>query len=176
MTNKWHLLEIGAIELPEYVDWVSERSVATFGAPVDLAQRFGTGLDSMGVHWMVIAKVRQLREQGYRLAICTNNIASFRDRWREQLPLELFDVVVDSSEVGVRKPDPAIYLLTCEQLGVTPEVSVFVDDHPGNVAAAEALGMAGVVVGPDPWVAIDELDALLTRRAPNGDARTAPGS
>ena len=37
ITNKWHLLEMGAIELPEYVDWVSERSVTTFGAPVDLA-------------------------------------------------------------------------------------------------------------------------------------------
>ena len=130
----------------------------------------------MGIHWMVVAKVRELREQGYRLAICTNNIASFRDRWQEQLPMELFDVIVDSSEVGVRKPDPAIYLLTCERLGVTPEVSVFVDDHPGNVAAAEALGMAGVVVGVDPWLALDELDALLTRRVPNGDRRTAPGS
>jgi putative hydrolase of the HAD superfamily len=161
ITNKWHLLEMGAIDVSEYADWVKERSVAAFGAPVDLAGRFSSGLGSMGIHWMVVAKVRELRERGYAVAICTNNIAVFRDTWHAQLPLELFDVVVDSSEVGVRKPDPAIYLLTCERLGVSPDACVFVDDHPGNIAAAEALGMSGVVVGADPWAALGVLDAVL---------------
>lgn len=176
VTNKWHLLETGAVELPEYVEWVRERSVAVFGSPVDIGQRFTSGLDSMSIHWMVVAKVRELHRAGYGLAICTNNIAAFRDTWHDHVPLELFDVVVDSSEVGVRKPDPAIYLLTSELLGVAPETCVFVDDHPGNVAAAEALGMAGVVVGPDPWEALDQLDALLMSRGPSADLRTATGS
>lgn len=176
VTNKWHLLETGAVELPEYAEWVRERSVTVFGSPVDVAGRFSSSLDSMGIHWMVVAKVRELREAGYGLAICTNNIAVFRDTWHDHVPLELFDVVVDSSEVGVRKPDPAIYLLTCERLRVVPEVCVFVDDHPGNVAAAETLGMAGVVVGPDPWEALDQLDALLTSRGSTAGLRTARGS
>jgi putative hydrolase of the HAD superfamily len=56
----------------------------------------------------------------------------------------LFDVTVISDEVGLRKPDPAIYLLTCTRLGVNPRDAVFVDDLEPNVVAAEALGMAGV--------------------------------
>ena len=85
-------------------------------------------------------------------------------------------MLVDSSEVGVRKPDPAIYLLTSERLGVAPEGCAFLDDHPGNVAGAQAVGMAGILVGDDPWVALDELGRLLTVRAPNVPARSAPGS
>ena len=60
------------------------------------------------------------------------------------LPLdELFDVVIDSSEVGMRKPDPRIFHLALEQLGgVEPGRAVFLDDYPGNVVAAEARGHA----------------------------------
>jgi epoxide hydrolase-like predicted phosphatase len=175
-TNKWHLLEIGAIDLPEYLAWVGDRSEAAFGEAGEVGARVGPTLESLGVHWMVVAHIRRLREEGYRLAICTNNIAAFRSRWHQQFPIDLFDVVVDSSEVGVRKPDPAIYVLTCEALGVEPEVCVFVDDHPGNIAAAEALGMTGVLVGADPWLALDELDVLLTRRGTRSAARTSPRS
>ena len=190
-TNHWHLLEVGAIDLPTYATWVTERSADVFGQRIDLAARMANGLGSLAIHWMVVQRVRELRDAGYRLAICTNNIAAYRETWQLQFPIEWFDVIVDSSEVGVRKPEPAIYLLTCELLGVEPQRCAFVDDLPANVAAAEALGMAGVVVGEDPWVALAELDAVLTARGltargltprgltgrgPSGDARTAPGS
>ena len=175
-TNKWHLLEIGAIEVEEYSAWVDERSVAVFGRPIDVASRLGSGVDATGIYWMVLHEVRRLRAAGYKLAICTNNVAPFRATWQQQFPIDWFDVIVDSSEVGVRKPDPAIYLLTSERLGVAPEACVFLDDHPGNVAGAQAVGMAGVLVGDDPWVALDELGRLLTVRAPIAPARSAPGS
>ena len=55
--------------------------------------------------------------------------------------------MVDSSEVRVRKPNAAIYLLACERLGVSPARTVFVDDHPGNVAGAEATGLAAICCG-----------------------------
>jgi epoxide hydrolase-like predicted phosphatase len=89
--------------------------------------------------------------------------AEFRDLWRPLLPLdELFDVVIDSSEVGVRKPDPRIYHLTLEHLGgLAPERALFLDDFVGNVEAARALGMHGIVVGPDHEPAMAELRALL---------------
>ena len=62
------------------------------------------------------------------------------------LPVDaLFEVVVDSAFVGLRKPDPAIYRLTCERLGVAPERCVFVDDVEVNCAAAAELGMAAVL-------------------------------
>ena len=77
---------------------------------------------------------------------------------------ELFEVVVDSSDVGMRKPDPRIYELTCRRLGVTADASVFVDDNTENVAAARRLGMEVVLFGDDPWAALAELDAILHRR------------
>jgi epoxide hydrolase-like predicted phosphatase len=58
---------------------------------------------------------------------------------------ELFDEVVISGEVGLRKPDPPIFGVAAERLGVPPEECVFVDDLPGNIEAAEALGMRGVL-------------------------------
>ncbi len=87
------------------------------------------------------------------------------DHWRATFPVdELFEIVVDSCEVGMRKPDPRIYELTCERIGVPPDASVFIDDNAENIAAARALGMETVHFGEDPFVAVAELDAILERR------------
>jgi epoxide hydrolase-like predicted phosphatase len=111
----------------------------------------------------VIDRTRQLRADGYKTALVTNNIVEFREFWRPMVPLdELFDVVVDSSEVGVRKPDRRIYEMTLAELGgVDPARSVFLDDYVGNVEAARRLGMYGIVVESDPVPALAELDRVL---------------
>jgi putative hydrolase of the HAD superfamily len=94
----------------------------------------------------MIAFLRELRDRGYRLAMLTNNVREWEPRWRAMLPVdELFEVVVDSGFVGMRKPDPAIYRLTCERLGVGPERCLFVDDVAVNCDAAAALGMTAVL-------------------------------
>ena len=81
----------------------------------------------------------------------------------------LFEVVIDSSEVGIRKPDPRIYRLALERLGaIDPARSVFLDDYAGNVDAARRVGMLGIVVEADPAPALAELDRLL-----DGDGVTA---
>jgi epoxide hydrolase-like predicted phosphatase len=96
----------------------------------------------------------------------TNNAAEFREGWRKSIPVdELFDVVVDSSEEGVRKPDPRIFELTLERLGVEAARSIFLDDFAGNVTAAEALGIKGILVGSDQVEAVAELESLLGRGA-----------
>jgi len=74
---------------------------------------------------------------------------------------ELFEVIVDSSAVGMRKPDPRIYHMALDQLGVAPERSVFLDDAPGNIAAARAIGMHAILVEDDHTLAFAELDRLL---------------
>jgi len=74
--------------------------------------------------------------------------------------LALFDVVVESSVVGVRKPDPRFYLLACERLDIAPERAVFLDDLGVNLKAARALGMVTIKVG-DPAEAISELEAVV---------------
>ena len=72
-----------------------------------------------------------------------------------------FDGVVVSGREGVIKPDPAIYRIALEAVGVPAERAVFVDDFPGNVQAAEGLGMLGILVEDDPAEALAHLDCLL---------------
>jgi putative hydrolase of the HAD superfamily len=90
--------------------------------------------------------MRELRDIGYRLAILTNNVREWEPLWRAKLPVDdIFEVVVDSAWVGMRKPQPEIYLLTLERLGgFAPERSLFVDDNELNVEAARRLGMHAV--------------------------------
>ena len=89
--------------------------------------------------------MRTLRERGHRMAILTNNVREWEPLWRSKLPVdEIFPVIVDSAWVGMRKPDPAIYHLTLERLGLSPEASLFIDDNELNVEAARELGMRAV--------------------------------
>ena len=94
--------------------------------------------------------MRELRGRGFRMAILTNNVREWEELWRSKLPLdEIFELIVDSAWVGMRKPDPAIYLLTVERLGdgLEPPQCLFVDDNEGNVEAARELGMTAVHFG-----------------------------
>jgi putative hydrolase of the HAD superfamily len=95
----------------------------------------------------MIEFVRELRGRGVRAALLTNNVREWEPLWRAKLPEidELFELVVDSAFVGLRKPDPAIFRLTLERLGgVAPQRCVFLDDLDVNCAAARELGMAAV--------------------------------
>jgi putative hydrolase of the HAD superfamily len=94
----------------------------------------------------MIEFVREVRGRGLRTALLTNNVREWEPLWRAKLPEidELFEVVVDSAFVGMRKPDPAIYELTLERLGVAAEESVFVDDLERNCDTARSLGMSVV--------------------------------
>jgi putative hydrolase of the HAD superfamily len=95
----------------------------------------------------MLALMRELRERGYRMAILTNNVREWEELWRSKLPVdEIFELVVDSAWVGLRKPDPAIYRLTIERLddGLDPRECLFVDDNELNVEAARELGMPAV--------------------------------
>ena len=93
----------------------------------------------------MIEYMRELSGRGYKLGICTNNVREWEQLWRAKLPVdELFDVVVDSAFVGVRKPDRAIYELTLERLGVPAEAALMIDDIQLNCDAARALGMQAI--------------------------------
>lgn len=157
----WHLLETGKLTLGEFSDRLVARSESHLGSPLDpgFYSRFLESL-RVGVYWPVVHRVRRLRAEGYRTAILTNNVAEWAEVWQASIPVELFDVVIDSSAVGLRKPDEAIFLLTCERLGVAPGGAVFLDDSPGHVAAARSAGLAGIVV-TGPTQALADLDALL---------------
>lgn len=99
--------------------------------------------------------IHDLRDASIPIGILTNNVREFRDWWWPLMDFEaVFDVIVDSHEVGMRKPNPAIYHHTLEVLGAVAGRTAFLDDLVANVDAANAVGMHGIVVGDDSTPAI----------------------
>ena len=105
--------------------------------------------------------MRSLKGRGYRMAICTNNVREWEPLWRAKLPVdEIFGVVVDSAFVGVRKPEPEIYGITLERLGVLAPAALFVDDIEVNCDTARKLGMRAVRFRSTDQT-IEEIEAAL---------------
>lgn len=90
----------------------------------------------------MVAVVRRARSLGVRTALLSN---SWGDHYPEALWDGLFDEIVISGQVGLRKPQPEIFRLTCDRLDLSPERCIMVDDLPQNVHAAAAVGMIGVL-------------------------------
>jgi epoxide hydrolase-like predicted phosphatase len=161
----WHLLEKGRLDIKTYFERVVEKAPAVLGRPIDMDAygRFWR-TTAPGVHWMVVHKMRELKERGLRIGLLTNNVKEFGENWRAMFPIEeICEDVVDSSHVGIRKPERAIYELTCTRLGIAPGDAVFVDDNADNIAAARDFGMEAVHF-VEPWKALAELDEVLERR------------
>jgi putative hydrolase of the HAD superfamily len=107
----------------------------------------------------MLSAVATVRRSGIPTGLLSNSWGEGgypRDRFAE-----LFDAVVISGEVGLRKPDPPIYELAASRLGLAPEACVFVDDLPQNIAAAEAIGMHGVLHRGDPQETLPRVAGLL---------------
>jgi epoxide hydrolase-like predicted phosphatase len=160
--HPWHRLERGEMSLLDAraaIMALASQAGLEFD-PLAILARMAKG---GGARDAVVAATRALRARGLRTALVTNNAREFGAGWRAMIPIaELFDAVIDSSEVGVRKPDPAIFSLALRELGgVAPEHAVFLDDFPGNVEAARRLGMHGVLVEQDPSGALAELERLI---------------
>ena len=94
----------------------------------------------------MVELMHDLKRRGYRMAMLTNNVREWEPLWRSMLPVdEIFELIVDSAFVGMRKPEREIYELTVERLGgVTPAECIFIDDTDVNCDAARELGMSAV--------------------------------
>jgi putative hydrolase of the HAD superfamily len=158
--HPWHQVERGEIPITDWAMAVTEMGKAQ-GIAVDFTP-LQSMLGDLTINEQVVARVRALRREGYRVGLITNNVREGSGSWRALLPVdELFEVVVDSSEVGMRKPNPAIFLHALDLLGdVAPEEAVFLDDAPGNVLGARRAGLHAIHVD-DPDQALADLDALL---------------
>ena len=102
---------------------------------------------TVGMEGRQLTEMAELRDEGYRMALVTNNVREWESHWRALAPVDdIFELVVDSAFVGMRKPDPEIYELTLERLGdgITGEECVFVDDVDVNCDMARELGMRAV--------------------------------
>ena len=154
------VLERGEISEVEFRDRIEPHLESGF----DLTRLRTLYFDRIVPNRPMIEFVREVRRGGTRTALLTNNVREWEPLWRSKLPEidELFEVVVDSAFVGLRKPDPAIYELTLERLGdgVRPADCVFVDDLDVNCEAARALGMTAVRF-VDAEQAIPEIESAL---------------
>jgi putative hydrolase of the HAD superfamily len=140
-----------------------ERGVAAaLGRDVSL-HGFGARLmDALAPNHELFDRYAALRrERGLRFALCTNNVREWEPLWRSKLPIDdVFEVVVDSAFVGTRKPEPEIYAITLERLGLPATACAFIDDLERNVEAARHTGMHGIVYRDTPQ-ALTELESLL---------------
>jgi putative hydrolase of the HAD superfamily len=93
----------------------------------------------------MIELMRELKAEGYAMAMLTNNVREWEPLWRSMLPVdEIFETVVDSGFVGCRKPESRIYRLTLERIGYPAEACLFVDDVLVNVEGARKAGLRAV--------------------------------
>jgi epoxide hydrolase-like predicted phosphatase len=158
-------LETGRLTEPQFLCVIGEQLSSDLGRPVELHGFGERYFEHLEPNEQMIGYMGGLRERGYKLAICTNNVREWDQLWRAKLPVdEIFDVVVDSAFVGTRKPERRIYEITLERLGVAADSAVLVDDLELNCTAAGELGIHPV------WFrntdqAIDEIEAQLSRGA-----------
>lgn len=143
----WVGVETGRVSVAEFYRHCSERIADEHGVDVPVA-RLDQMLDEcMGTAMQLetVALVEQLSEAGYKLGLCTNIFAERRD-WLHALFAEgVIDVYCDSSEVGLRKPEPPIYRKLLELLDRPAQAVVFIDDFEENVATARELGLATIL-------------------------------
>ena len=162
--HPWHRLERGEVPLEEACAEITALAAAAGTPDFDPVGLLAT-LSGSGVRDNVVEFCRSVRSRGLTTGLLTNNAKEFEEFWRPMIPLdELFDDVVDSSAVGLRKPDSRIYELALSRLGLEPAEAVFVDDAPGNVIGAQKVGMRAVLIGHQPHevlAALAELESHL---------------
>ena len=138
-------LETGRLSETQFLDGLSSELTEELGRPVsmhDFGDRF---FEHLHPNEQMLEFMRGLRDHGYKLGICTNNVREWEPLWRAKLPVdEIFSVVVDSAFVGTRKPEPRIYEITLDRLGVPAQAALLIDDIEVNCTAARDLGMRAV--------------------------------
>jgi putative hydrolase of the HAD superfamily len=150
--------ETGRISEHEFSTAFAERIREYSGADIDadgLVTRLFSGLR---LEESMLDAVAAVRAAGLKTGLLSNSWGTTLYP-RERLD-SLFDVSIISGEVGLRKPDPAIFELTTQRLGVPAERCVFVDDHPGHLTSAAEAGMT-TVLHRDPARTIAELESLF---------------
>jgi putative hydrolase of the HAD superfamily len=158
--NAWAKLERNEVGFEAFCD-LFEAEARAAGGEVD--GRAVMALLAGDLRPAMVEAVRRCNER-LKTACLTNNWVPHEDRddsySHTALFADLFDVVIESSKVGVRKPDPRFYEMACDLLDIEPHEAVFLDDIGANLKPARAMGMTTIKVD-DPDVAIRELEAVV---------------
>jgi len=145
--HPWHDLERGEISLAAFIEYI-EGQVPGAGVAfaVDSPHNVMANLELRPDR---VALVRHVASTGRRVGLVTNNVAEWEPLWRAGLPEDLFELIIDSSAVGHRKPEAAIYELAIDHFDVAADRALFVDDFGWNVEGALAAGLSAVLCGAD---------------------------
>ncbi|MEY3361993.1 MAG: hypothetical protein RL531_1712 [Actinomycetota bacterium] len=159
----WERLERSEVTFEEFCAQLEDEA-RDAGGEIDARRLMGVVSRGLGPRPEMVAAINAIRAAGYAIGALTNNWAPEGER-TDGAPhslghLGLFDVVVESAIEGLRKPDPRIYELTCDRLGVAPHEVVFLDDLGINLKPARAMGMTTIKV-TDPGTALADLGAVL---------------
>ena len=154
--NAWAKLERSEVGFEEFCS-LFEVEAAAAGHAIDARSVMGMLAGELRPE-MVLA-VRRCKER-LKVGLLTNNfMADQAGRDRHDV-LGMFDVIVESSKVGVRKPDTRFYEMACHELAIEPPEAVFLDDLGVNLKPARAMGMTTIKVG-EPGQALDELEGVV---------------
>ncbi len=156
-------LERGRISEADFLAAMRRELASELGHEPELHRFSEIYFDALGVNEPMIGVMRDARDRGHRMALLTNNVREWEPLWRAMVPVdEIFEIIVDSAFVGIRKPEPEIYELTVERLGdgIGPSDCLFVDDVEVNIDAARQLGMQTVHFQSNEQ-AIPEIQAAL---------------
>lgn len=165
-------LERGEISTREF-ETALRRIFAEEGRPTPAGSIVDAMFARMAPSGQMWAVAEYARAAGIRVGLLSNSWGTAIYP-RERLAA-CFDAQVISGEVGLRKPDPAIYELAADRLGVPPERCAFVDDLDRNVQVAEELGMFGVVHAGDTPSTVARLREFLAVELLVGDGQAATG-
>ena len=165
--NAWAKLERSEVDLETFAELFEAEARA---AGRELDGRAVISLLGGSVRPQMVEALRRCKERLLTAMLTNNFVTGARPDAPSGDPtgrsaqiadvMELFDVIVESSQVGVRKPDPRFYEIACEQLGIDPAEAVFLDDLGINLKPARAMGMTTIKV-VDPDEAIAELESVV---------------
>jgi putative hydrolase of the HAD superfamily len=157
-SNAWARLERSDVDLAGFAE-LYEAEAAAAGHRIDAGAVLA--LLSGELRPAMVQALRRIRGEGLVQACLTNNVAGM-EAARPELAevMDIFDAVLESSKLGVRKPDPRFYDLALEAVDVTPTEAVFLDDLGINLKPARALGITTIKV-VDPDEALAELEEVL---------------
>lgn len=156
----WQRLERGEITMAQFFE-VFDAEAAAGGLRISTAELMARVAVVTVPRRTMVTAIRRLRANGMRTAALTNNWVSDDQSHAMDVLRPEFDVFIESVRVGIRKPDPRIYALACQQLGLAADEIVFLDDIGHNLKPAKAMGMTTIKV-VEPLAAIEELEKTLT--------------